>query len=124
MKKVIDKLVRDNIPEIIKSEGLIPLFYYSTGNNLRLQMYDKLVEEVKELVEEIKSKTEINFPQLLASEDFSKSKLLEELADVCEVISSIIKIETIDLFELLNVVLKKKNEKGGFDKGIYLVSIE
>jgi len=68
------KLVRDKIPEIIKSEKRNCEYYIASDFEYSVELFKKIVEEAIEV-----------------QESKSKDDLLEELADVIEVINFICK---------------------------------
>lgn len=89
------KLVRDNIPEILDKKN-IPYSMHIADN----------IEFKKELI--IKLQEEIN--------EFILDESVGELADIIEVIES---IKTLPEFcSVKEIRLKKKEEKGGFEKRI------
>ncbi|GHV83823.1 hypothetical protein AGMMS50212_11630 [Spirochaetia bacterium] len=95
----INKLVRDNIVNIIKSEGR--RVEYSILNT------DKYIKELnKKLLEECK--------------EFIQANDKKELADLLEVILSISKIKHFDMSEIEEIRLKKLETNGGFEKRIFL----
>ena len=97
--KIYDKLVRDNIPQIIEN----------SGNNCEVEivsdeialeyLYKKLQEEVDELLED---------------------KNLEEIADVVEVLFAIGKKYGYSEDDILNKRAEKKKKSGGFEDNIIL----
>ena len=76
--KTYKKLVRDNIPEIIEKDNLVPICRTLNDKEYQTELNKKLVEEVKEYLE---------------------SQEIEELADIVEVIYSIVKSKNISLEE-------------------------
>ncbi len=96
----MSKLVRDRIPEIMRREGKSPQVEELKGAQFRAALKDKLVEEALELH---------------VSDD-----IREELADVLEVADAIIDAYGIDKAELRAIRDKKREERGGFDKGYFL----
>jgi predicted house-cleaning noncanonical NTP pyrophosphatase (MazG superfamily) len=101
--KVYNKLVRDRIPEIIKSSGSIANTRILDDEEYFKCLLDKLLEEVKEVIE-----------------DPSK----EELADTLEVIRSIAEHLDHSLEDIEKVRIKKNKSNGSFKKRIYLESTE
>ena len=98
--KEYNKLVRDLIPEIIEKEG--------KKANIETLDDDRYVEELKKkLVEEV--------------DEFLKDESMEELGDVVEVILAILNVGGYDLIEIMD---DKKEKRGGFDKKIFLKSVE
>ena len=100
--RIYDKLVRDRIPEVIESNGDIPIRTLGKEEYRRELMW-KLQEEVNEV--------------LNAN---SKEQLIEELADVLEVLKSIAKLENKSMADVIEVAQQNKLVKGGFEKRIYL----
>ncbi|MBQ3298047.1 MAG: nucleoside triphosphate pyrophosphohydrolase [Bacilli bacterium] len=101
--RIYDKLVRDRIPEVIESNGDIPIIRTLGKEEYRRELMWKLQEEVNEV--------------LNAN---SKEQLIEELADVLEVLKSIAKLENKSMADVIEVAQQKKLVKGGFEKRIYL----
>ena len=101
--KEYNKLVRDKIPEIIEKEG--------KKANIEILDDDRYVEELKKkLVEEVN--------------EFLKDETMEELGDVVEVVLAILKVGGYNLGDLIEIMDDKKEERGGFDKKIFLISEE
>ena len=103
MTKVYDKLVRDKIPEIIENNGEIPITTVLGDNEYRRELYRKLTEECQEVLNAT-----------------SKEQLIEELADVLEVLKSIAALENSNMADVVEVAQHKRLVKGGFNKRIYL----
>lgn len=103
MEKIHNKLVRDNIINIIESRKETVKYHILDDENFKKELLKKLKEECDEV---IRAK--------------NKEELLEELADVLEVIKSIGNLENYNLNDIINEAEKKKINKGGFDKKIYL----
>ena len=116
MKKIYNKLVRDKMVGIYKHDvenkvsasGYV-VEYLSKEETLRI-LKDKLLEETDEVFE------------VYDKEDTTQLK--EELADVIEVIYAMLFHKGISLDEVLAVREAKKEKKGGFEKGLYLKSID
>ena len=89
----MEKLVRDKIPEIIKDEYGYVDFYKADKKEFKKFLFEKLIEESDE-VYEAKNKIE----------------LMEEIADLLEVIYAILKNENISLEEI-EQIRKEKLEK-------------
>ncbi len=101
-EKIYNKLVRDKIPEIIETDNRKCEVELVDKNELIELLNIKLLEEVNEYLE---------------------SSDIEELADILEVIYSIIKQRDISIDEVESIRIKKNNERGGFDKGIKLIKV-
>ena len=100
------KLVRDRIPEIIKKDGRIPKTRVLTLEEYQKELFLKLKEEVEELI-----RAE------------NHGALIEELADVSEVLDAIGKATAISKAAVADAKQKKREDRGGFEKRIYLEEI-
>ena len=108
MIKTYNKLVRDKIPQIIKAnEGGAPKTKILPDQEFIIELFKKLKEEAKELIE-----TRGNKPELI-----------KEIGDVYEVIDSIIEYYNIDKGEIMRLKRERKRKRGGFRKRIFLESV-
>lgn len=105
MEKVYNKLVRDNIPNIIKSNGEIPITRILDNDEYKKELENKLYEEYQEV--------------LNSSED----DRIEELADMLEIIKALAKLENKTLNDVILVAKQKSKKRGAFDKKIYLEKV-
>ena len=103
MEKVFNKLVRDNIPDIIEKNNEVAVTRILEGKEYLKELYKKLHEECNE-VEMAKNKEEITM----------------ELADVYEVLLAVMLYNDIKLEEVEASALIKRNKRGGFSKRLYL----
>ena len=104
MKYIYNKLVRDKIPENIdKMEGRKANYIILEDRQYLEELDKKLFEEAHEFIEE---------------------HSLEELADLMEVIYTIMKINNILMNDVENTRKIKKDRKGGFNNRIYLIDVE
>lgn len=94
-----NKLVRDNIPEIIKRSGARYKLHMAGDDEYRAQLRAKLLEEVKEFLDDPCTK---------------------ELADVQEVINAIAKFEFGGVDEVEKTRKDRAEKRGGFEKRIIL----
>lgn len=99
-----NKLVRDLIPEGIRERGEQVEIVRATGDALIESLKRKVVEEVYEVVDAK-----------------SAGSIIEEIADVEEVIDGLLKALGVDRRELADVQSRKRRRRGGFDQGIMLV---
>lgn len=102
MKKY-NKLVRDKIPEIIEKDNKKCIYEIAEKQEHYLLLETKLKEEVNEFLED---------------------KNIEELADVMEVLFGLADNLGYSEEDLLKVREEKKEERGGFKKGIVLKGVE
>lgn len=102
--KIFGKLVRDKIPENIEKRGENVESSQITGDALLEKLREKIIEESHELY--------------WAHDD---EEIIEEIADLEEVLSSYISHRHIDKAKLQQVRERKLENKGGFDNGIILL---
>lgn len=88
------KLVRDNIPQIIRAEGLEPVIYSAGAEEYGIRLRDKLREEVQEF---------------LASDNDP-----EELADILEMPYALAEQAGTDGHHREELRAAKAEERGGF----------
>ena len=100
------KLVRDNIPEIIKQNGEEPVIRILSKTEYKLELEKKLLEECKEV--------------LSSNED----NRIEELADLLEVMIALGKIQGKTFEDIIKVCEQKRAKRGSFDKMIYLEKVK
>ena len=95
-----NKAIRDKIPEIIQKDG-------HTCNIQTLSDEKFLVEIEKKLSEEVT--------------EYQNDKNPEELADILEVIYAIAQLKGISKEELEKIRIKKLQDRGGFEKNLFLI---
>ncbi len=98
------KLVRDRIPEIIEAEGRTPRTRILGDTAYESALMDKLVEEAEEL-------------RSARGEDRP-----EEAADVYEVLVTLTTHLGMTLDNLARLAERKRTERGGFERRIWLDS--
>ena len=101
------KLVRDNIPQIMRKQGLVVHEHVKDQNEFILSLKEKLLEEALEV-----------------KNTLSESELIEELADVFEVLHALVKSNGLTLQQIEEARIHKREIKGGFDARMYVESIE
>ena len=106
MEKFYNKLVRDNIPEIIKGNKGEPYTRILNEEEYKKELEKKLLEECNEVINAKESKDRV-----------------EELADVMEILFSLARLEDKSLYEIQEVMIDKRNKRGGFEKRIYLEKV-
>lgn len=102
MEKVYEKLVRDNIPDIIKK----------SGKDCVIEIMDD-VEYVKELNKKLAEEVD----------EYLSSGSIEEIADIMEVIYSILEVKNISFEEVEKLRMEKREKRGGFNNRIKLVKV-
>ena len=100
------KLVRDGIPEIIKKNiGVQPKYKVLKNNGAFLDaLLKKMVEESVELQHSLKN-----------------GNLEEELADIFEIIDTIIPLRRTSVEKIVRIQKEKRKQRGGFDKRILML---
>ena len=99
-----NKLVRDKIPQSINNKPGRKANFRILDDEEYLQELDrKLFEEAHEFVEE---------------------HSIEELADLIEVMSAIMKAKNISLDDVKKAREAKRNKRGGFEDKIFLIDVE
>lgn len=98
-----NKLVRDRIPEMIRSQGEIPNIRILEDVEYIRYLEAKLDEEVGE---------------------YHRDKNVEELADILEVVFALAEATDCSREELMTIYQKKHDARGGFDKRIFLICKE
>ena len=105
LEKVYNKLVRDNIPEIIIEDNQVPVTRVLDKEEYRKALEEKILEEYNEVLETI------------------GENRLKELADLLEIIKSLAELENSSLDEVLKIAKEKREKRGGFSKKLYLEKI-
>lgn len=100
--KKYDKLIRDNIPEIIKNSGKKVITKRLSDEEYIEALNSKLVEELQEYLE---------------------SSSVEELADLVEVVYGILDCKGVSIDEFENVRKNKNRERGAFRERLLLVEV-
>ena len=106
MEKKYNKLVRDKIPEIIKSNNENPKIKILEESEYKKELERKLYEEYQEVLTTTTSEERI-----------------EELADMIEIISYLAKVENKTLEDVIKTANEKRRKRGGFDNRIYLEKV-
>lgn len=102
--KIYNKLVRDKIPEIITAAGGAPEMRILDDAEYKKFLRLKLVEEAGE-----------------TNAAKTRDDVVKELGDVLEVMEAVMKNEGISREEVEALKAKRRDERGGFEKRIYLI---
>jgi predicted house-cleaning noncanonical NTP pyrophosphatase (MazG superfamily) len=102
MRVTYNKLIRDRIPEIIEADGHRAVTRVLEDEDYRMALLAKLVEEA------------------LEAANASADELAGELADVWEVLQALLSMLRLTGQELETLAARKRGERGGFDRRIFL----
>ncbi|HYE67194.1 MAG TPA: nucleoside triphosphate pyrophosphohydrolase [Anaerovoracaceae bacterium] len=103
MKRIYNKLVRDNIPQLIKESGRD----CSTRILNEKEYYDALLDKI---VEEI--------------EEYRISGNEEELADVYEVLDCLVQLKEYEPMHIDYLQLIRREKRGSFKDRVLLIDVE
>jgi len=107
MKTTYNKLIRDNIPDIIQAAGKSCKVRTLDTADFDVELRRKLEEETREL----KSAR-------------TQQQLIEELADIEEIVQALLKLHGSDKKQLERTRQKKAAENGAFKKRLFLVEVD
>lgn len=102
MEQVYNKLIRDNIPQIIKNSGDTPILRKLNDQEYFECLNLKLQEEMKEYLE-----------------DYS----IEEFCDILEVLDAIAKLKNFTHQQIEEVKNRKTECNGAFDERLFLEKV-
>lgn len=105
MERVYNKLVRDKIPEIIKSNGEVPITRFLTDEEYKVELEKKLYEEYQEVL------------------NATGRDRIEELADMLEVMKHLARLENATLEEVESMASEKSSKRGAFEDKIFLEKV-
>ena len=97
---IYNKAIRDKIPEIIQESGEKCNIQTLSDEKFLVEIEKKLSEEVTE---------------------YQNDKNPEELTDILEVVYRIAQLKGISKQELEQIRIKKLQDRGGFDKNLFLM---
>ena len=100
------KLVRDNIPDIIKENGEEPVYRVLSDKEFLVELKKKLLEESNEVI------------------NSSGDEMLSELGDLLEVMISLAEVHNISLDDIIISSSEKRDKRGSFTKKIYLEDVK
>ncbi len=103
MEIVYNKLIRDKIVDIIEKDGKKAIVSTLNDEQYKEELLKKLLEEANEVANSSNS-----------------NEMLEELADVLEVIRYLAKINGKELNDIVTIADEKKEKRGGFDDKVFL----
>lgn len=104
---ISNKLVRDNIAEIIEATNKKFSMKVLEPSEHEFEIKRKLVEELREY-----------------QETSNNDDSIEELADLLELIYAVLPLHDSSMEELEKVRLAKREKRGGFEKGYFLIEVQ
>jgi predicted house-cleaning noncanonical NTP pyrophosphatase (MazG superfamily) len=105
-KFAVNKLIRDNMPEILVHRAIEIDWHTLTTQEHIHALKNKIIEEADEVAQAT-----------------SRQELIEELADLQEVIDALLAMHGITKENFSQVQDAKRTLRGGFAKGVYSSSI-
>lgn len=106
MEQIYNKLVRDNIPEIIKNNGEEPVVRELSSE----EYWDYLLKKVIEELDEVRTAP-------------NKEERKKELADMLELVIAMAKYNGFTLEDIIKTAEKKRTKNGGFEKKLLLEKV-
>lgn len=108
MQRIIyNKLVRDGIPAIIQQSGRKYEAQALSRREFEKALLSKLIEEANEV-----------------REAFSKSDMEIEIADLFEVMDTLVACYNLDREKITGIQIQRRRERGGYDKKVRLNWVE
>jgi predicted house-cleaning noncanonical NTP pyrophosphatase (MazG superfamily) len=102
-KTVHNKLIRDNVPELLSERGI--------------ECSIKVLQE-HEYIDALQKKLQEEVTEFFTAK--GKEHQIEELADVLEVVRALVAVTGATMDELENVRLEKGKKRGAFQKRLFL----
>jgi predicted house-cleaning noncanonical NTP pyrophosphatase (MazG superfamily) len=115
MKKFYNKLVRDK---------MVDIFRYDVDHEISASDYKVRYLNREETLEELKNKLLEEAQEVFEAYGKDETHLKEEIGDLIEVIDAILYHNNLSLEEVLKMRDLKKEKRGGFEKGLFLESID
>ena len=106
MRKKFNKLVRDNIPNIIRANGGEPIYRMLDENEYWEYLLKKDIEELQEVKEAI-----------------SPEERKKEIADKLEILRAMAERDGFSLQDIIDEANIKKQKNGGFQKRLLLEKV-
>ncbi len=97
--KVYNKLIRDNIPVILKQKGITVKIHIADDKEFTKKLLEKLNEEVTE---------------------YTQTQTIDEMADIFEVITTILEQKKWTIEQVIAIQQQKRQQKGAFTQKIIL----
>lgn len=127
VKKIIhNKLVRDRVPNIIIGKGLSFKAHKLDNVEFENELANKLVEEANEVAEKVHWLNHKCNQEPVSNEElkYDLEEITEELADVLEVYTNLVKSLKLKTSDIGKAVSLKRVKNGGFEDRIFLEWVE
>ncbi|WP_323677460.1 nucleoside triphosphate pyrophosphohydrolase [Halorubellus sp. PRR65] len=111
-----DKLVRDDIPAVVRADGNRPVTRQVDGREYERYLARKLREEADEVVDAVAAASE--------SDPVDDAETLDELADVHAVLEALVATTDHSLRAVVDRAREKAADRGGFEDGVVLERID
>lgn len=109
MRKEYNKLVRDNIPDILVNRGIkFSTHTVRDSDEAKELLLNKINEETTELTE------------VLSNPNFLPNTAAEEMADIYEALDALTVLLGLDADHIGDIAAKKREHNGAFNKMIVL----
>ncbi len=109
MTKTYNKLIRDNIPEIIKNAGKTCVTEEMSDDLYDKKLCEKFFEEMQEFLQEFNAQDD--------------EKAIAELADITEVVLAIVDFIGVDRKSFEKIRKTKADKNGAFEKRLLLKEV-
>ncbi len=103
----VEKLIRDNIPQRLVSK--------------KIKSYERIMEQ-EEYIDALKTKLVEEAHECVEAKD--RNELIEELADVLEIMNALTQSYGIEMKQVEEKRLQKQSTHGGFNKKVYCSHID
>ena len=118
-----DKLVRDDIPAVVRADGNRPVTRQVDGHEYERYLARKLREEADELADAITSeRTRVDGDEHAVSD--VDEHTLDELADVHAVLDALVATTDHSMQDVVDHAREKAADRGAFDDGVVLERID
>ena len=127
VKKIVhNKLVRDRVPNIIIGKGLSFKAHKLDNVEFENELANKLVEEANEIAEKVHWLNHKCNQEPVSNEElkYDLEEITEELADVLEVYTNLVKSLKLKTSDIGKAVSLKRVKNGGFEDRIFLEWVE
>lgn len=127
VKKIVhNKLVRARIPNIIIGKGLSFKAHKLDNVEFENELANKLVEEAKDVAEKVHWLNHKCSQEPVSNEElkYDLEGIAEELADVLEVYTNLVKSLKLKTSDIGKAVNSKRVKSGGFEDRIFLEWVE